>query len=270
MQIWKFFHLPHIPTNTKLTIWYEHSYPIIFYEYNQSVYRTTLLTTELLFSNTSLLRTTHLDMYHHHLGIHSSTTIRLYEISTLNLINECETPVDLMPLVVTRDTIVYRYRYGAPTYYCLNWNNDILYTHTIPGTLLTYAHTIPADYYIYKDKILIYSNGVCTTYKLPFWLSAATVNFILTVPYCWGVTENGRIFVVNLWKLFASNVENLICPLSVYTYLPRSYVGLDVWSSEDVSVVCVSNALLKKAEVIQKSDRLLSFPVLYSGPCGGI
>jgi len=263
MLIWKFFYYKHLPITTKLTVWYEYSYPITFYEYDQSVYRITQTTTELLFPSATLLRSTHADMYNHYLCIQTQSTVRLYEIPTLNLRNELSLPTDLVSLIATNSRIVCKDRYGVPTLYCLDWANNIIYTHTTPGTLLAYAHTIPADYYVYKDKIVYRSNtdNTNTTRKLPFWLLTATINFILTEPYCFGVSENGRIFMVNLWRLFSSDQPGCMCQLSIYNYLYRASIGFDVWSSEDVSVIIVSKALLEKAMVIQKTDRILSFPI---------
>ena len=218
---------------------------------------------ELLFPSTILLRSTHADMYNHYLCTQIQSTIRLYEIPTLNLRNELSLPTDLVPLIATNSRVVCKDRYGVSTFYCLDWASNIIYTHATPGTLLTYAHTIPADYYVYKDKIVYRSNTDDTNIirKPPFWLLAATINFILTEPYCFGVSENGRIFMVNLWQLFSSTKPDHTCQLSVYNYLHKASVGFDVWSSEDVCVIIASKALLEKATVIQKTDRILSFPI---------
>ena len=270
MARWKLFHYEYLPVYTKLTIGYKYVDPIVFYEYDQSVYRLYRATSTLVFPSTSLLRSTHTDEHNHILCTQSQSVIRLYEIPTLNLLNEQAVPIDLTPLVATQDRIVYRGSYGVPTLYCKDWSNNIVYEHSVPGTLLTYAHTTDIDYYVYKDKIVRYSNTdhVCTIRKLPFWIYAATINFILAEPYCFGVSENGRVFMVKLRTLFSTNELNCNCLLSSYNYLPRASVGLDIWASEDECVIIPSSVYQERASVIQKMEQGLSFPVLVdSGEC---
>ena len=270
--LWKFFSLSNIPTNTKLTLWYEHEYPIFYFEYNDSIYIHTHTNTILLFPNSSLILSTHLDPSNHYLALRTPTNVvRLLRIPTLEILQEWTLGGDFVPHTTTLNRLIYKERLGVSSFYCLDEYGTVLYALPISGTLLTYAHTLEADYFVYRDKIVkrVHVTQKCTIRRLPFWISSATISFILTVPHCFGVSENGRLFSIDLWKLFGTNEDSYVCELSVYTYLPRASIGFDVWSSEDVSVVGVSKSFLEKASAVQRSGRRLSFPVVTdSSDCG--
>lgn len=245
-----------LPPNSKITITRETNTTLIYTDRgNTTIYKIPSKQQSNLLTNVSLLRTIHKDSKRHFLSVHllQSNTVNLYNIPEDTLMNSLTLPdPTLTPICVTEDKVLCKFGFGITDLYILNFSGSVDYT--IPQSPIPYCYTYTPtkDYFVFKDKIGVYDRDQqqYQTYSLPFWITNATITHILTEPYAICLVNNGRILLINLWKL----PQKIAGKRSVYPYVSIGWQSFDVWASEDEMILVIVTKRYDERQTLQFSD----------------
>lgn len=244
-----------LPLNSKITITRETNTTLIYTDRGDTIYKIPSRQQSDLPTNASLLRTIHKDSKKHFLSIHlpQSNTINLYNIPEDTLLNTLTLPdPTLVPICVTEDKILCKFGFGITDLYILNFSGSVDYTIPQSSIPYCYTHTHTKDYFIFKDKIGVYDryHQQYQTYLLPFWITNATITHILTEPYAICLVNNGRILLINLWKL----PQKIAGKRSVYPYVSMGWQSFDVWASEDEMILTIISNRCREQQTLYFND----------------